>query len=138
MRLDPVGEVRKRCCFRYFNRRFGIGCGLDRVRTGEMTLDLRAWRGDQARSHRSLFGAEKESCRRRTSVLKGLAMSRWFAGIQRSEAGRTALVSATVYLLPDKLELIKQICGDKNLRISDFLSEAVDSYLLQAPRRVAL
>jgi hypothetical protein len=39
------------------------------------------------------------------------------------------LVSATVYLLPDRLDLIKQICADKNRRISDLISEAVDDYL---------
>jgi hypothetical protein len=42
---------------------------------------------------------------------------------------RVDLVSATVYLLPDQLELIKQICADKNRRISDLISEAVDDYL---------
>ena len=55
-------------------------------------------------------------------------MSR-FATNQRPEAARTNLVSATVYLLPDKLELIKQICADKNHRISDLISDAVDDYL---------
>ena len=39
------------------------------------------------------------------------------------------LVSATVYLSRDKLELIKKICGDSNRRISDLISEAVDDYL---------
>jgi len=58
-------------------------------------------------------------------------MSR-FATNQRPEAARTNLVSATVYLLPDKLELIKQICADKNRRISDLISEAVDDYLCKA------
>jgi hypothetical protein len=38
-------------------------------------------------------------------------------------------VSATVYLLADRLALIKQICADKNRRISDLISEAVDGYL---------
>jgi hypothetical protein len=38
-------------------------------------------------------------------------------------------VSATVYLLPDKLALIKQNCADTNRRISDIISEAVDDYL---------
>ena len=42
---------------------------------------------------------------------------------------RVGLVSATVYLLPDQLELIKQICADKNHRISDLISDAVDDYL---------
>ena len=42
---------------------------------------------------------------------------------------RVGLVSVTVYLLPDQLELIKQICADKNRRISDLISEAVDDYL---------
>ena len=40
-----------------------------------------------------------------------------------------SLVSATVYLPPDKLALIKKICGDSNWRISDLISEAVDDYL---------
>jgi hypothetical protein len=39
------------------------------------------------------------------------------------------LVSATVYLRPDQLELIKQNCCDTNRRISDLISEAVDDYL---------
>jgi hypothetical protein len=38
-------------------------------------------------------------------------------------------VSATVYLLPDKLALIKQNCAETNRRISDLISEAVDDYL---------
>ena len=42
---------------------------------------------------------------------------------------RESLVSATVYLLPDKLALIKQNCADTNRRISDIISEAVDDYL---------
>jgi len=50
-------------------------------------------------------------------------------GTQRQEITSKNLVSATVYLLPDKLELIKQICADKNRRISDLISEAVDDYL---------
>jgi len=47
----------------------------------------------------------------------------------KAEACRVGLVSATVYLLPDRLALIKQICADKNRRISDLISEAVDDYL---------
>jgi hypothetical protein len=39
------------------------------------------------------------------------------------------LVSATVFLLPDKLALIQQLCSQKNRRISDLISEAVDDYL---------
>jgi len=39
------------------------------------------------------------------------------------------LVSATVFLLPDKLALIQRICAQKNRRISDLISEAVDDYL---------
>jgi hypothetical protein len=50
-------------------------------------------------------------------------------GKQSQEITGKNLVSATVYLLPDKLELIKQICADKNRRISDLISEAVDDYL---------
>jgi hypothetical protein len=50
--------------------------------------------------------------------------SRW-----RPAAARADLVSATVYLLPDKLALIKQNCAETNRRISDFISEAVDDYL---------
>ena len=46
-----------------------------------------------------------------------------------SKVARVSLVSATVYLPPDKLALIKKICGDSNWRISDLISEAVDDYL---------
>jgi hypothetical protein len=45
------------------------------------------------------------------------------------DAASKDLVSATVYLLPDKLQLIKQICANKNRRISDLISDAVDDYL---------
>ena len=38
-------------------------------------------------------------------------------------------MSATVYLPPDKLALIKQNCADTNRRISDFTSQAIDDYL---------
>jgi hypothetical protein len=38
-------------------------------------------------------------------------------------------MSATVYLPPDKLALIKQNCADTNRRISDFISQAIDDYL---------
>jgi len=51
-----------------------------------------------------------------------------FASRQRPQA-RASLVSATVYLLPDKLALIKQNCADTNRRISDIISEAIDDYL---------
>jgi hypothetical protein len=50
------------------------------------------------------------------------------ASRKRPEA-RAALVSATVYLRPDKLALIRQNCSDTNRRISDLISEAVDDYL---------
>jgi hypothetical protein len=48
---------------------------------------------------------------------------------RRPAAARANLVSATVYLLPDKLALIKQNCAETNRRISDLISEAVDDYL---------
>jgi hypothetical protein len=48
---------------------------------------------------------------------------------QSQKVARMSLVSATVYLPPDKLALIKKICGDSNRRISDLISEAVDDYL---------
>ena len=48
---------------------------------------------------------------------------------QSQKVARMSLVSATVYLPPDKLALIKKICGDTNWRISDLISEAVDDYL---------
>jgi hypothetical protein len=48
---------------------------------------------------------------------------------QMSGPTRAGLASATVYLPPDQLKLIKQICADKNRRISDLISEAVDDYL---------
>jgi hypothetical protein len=41
----------------------------------------------------------------------------------------TSSISATVYLLPDQLTLIKQICAEKNRRISDLLEDAVEQYL---------
>jgi hypothetical protein len=47
----------------------------------------------------------------------------------RREVADADLVSATVYLLPDRLALIKRLCADKNSRISDLISEAVDDYL---------
>jgi len=58
-------------------------------------------------------------------------MSR-FANNQKPEAARTNLVSATVYLFPDQLSLLKRICADRNRRISDLISEAVDDYLCKA------
>jgi hypothetical protein len=48
------------------------------------------------------------------------------------DATSQSLVSATVYLLPDKLKLIQQICADKNRRISDLISDAIDEYLANA------
>jgi hypothetical protein len=42
---------------------------------------------------------------------------------------RPDTVSATVYLEPHAMERIKQVCRDENRRISDVISEAVDSYL---------
>jgi hypothetical protein len=50
----------------------------------------------------------------------------------RQKPDTTPLVSATVYLLPEKLELIKRICAGKNRRISDFISEAIDDRLAGA------
>jgi hypothetical protein len=47
----------------------------------------------------------------------------------RRRPAAVSLVSATVYLLPDKLALIKQNCAQTNRRISDFISDAVDDYL---------
>jgi hypothetical protein len=58
-------------------------------------------------------------------------MSR-FATDQRPDAARTSLVSATVYLLPDQLARLKQICADQNRRISDLISDAVGDYLGKA------
>jgi hypothetical protein len=57
-----------------------------------------------------------------------VAKSSPLASRQRLPA-RANLVSATVYLLPDQLVLIKQNCADTNRRISDLISEAVDDYL---------
>lgn len=51
-----------------------------------------------------------------------------FAGRTRPQA-RESLISATVYLPPDKLALIQQNCADTNRRISDFISQAIDDYL---------
>jgi hypothetical protein len=48
---------------------------------------------------------------------------------RRRLMARADLVSATVYLLPEQLELIKRNCADTNRRISDLISEAVDDYL---------
>jgi len=42
---------------------------------------------------------------------------------------RADTVSATVYLELDAMERIKEVCRDENRRISDVISEAVDSYL---------
>jgi hypothetical protein len=50
----------------------------------------------------------------------------------RSQSKKIAsmnLVSATVFLPPDKLALIQRLCAQKNRRISDLISEAVDDYL---------
>jgi hypothetical protein len=54
------------------------------------------------------------------------------AGDQKLHAAGKNMVSATVYLLPDQLQLIKQICADKNRRISDLISDAIDDYLANA------
>jgi hypothetical protein len=51
------------------------------------------------------------------------------ASSQRKKIANVNLVSATVFLLPDKLALIQQLCAQKNRRISDLISEAVDDYL---------
>jgi hypothetical protein len=47
-------------------------------------------------------------------------------------------VSATVYLLPDKLALIQQNCADTNRRISDLISEAIENYLRKSRRAAVL
>jgi hypothetical protein len=60
---------------------------------------------------------------------QGVAKTPRSATKQSPKVARMNLVSATVYLLPDKLVLIKKICGDSNRRISDLISEAVDDYL---------
>ena len=60
---------------------------------------------------------------------QGVAKTPRPATRQSSKVARMSLVSATVYLAPDKLALIKKICGDSNRRISDLISEAVDDYL---------
>ena len=60
---------------------------------------------------------------------KNVAKTPWSASKQSPKVVRMSLVSATVYLSPDKLALIKEICGDSNWRISDLISEAVDDYL---------
>ncbi len=60
---------------------------------------------------------------------QGVAETPRSATKQRPKVARMSLVSATVYLPPDKLALIKKICGDLNWRISDLISEAVDDYL---------
>ncbi len=62
---------------------------------------------------------------------QGVAKTPRSASKQSPKVARMNLVSATVYLLPDKLALIKKICGDSNRRISDLISEAVDDYLCQ-------
>ena len=51
------------------------------------------------------------------------------ANSQSKKIASVNLVSATVFLLPDKLALIQQLCAQKNRRISDLISEAVDDYL---------
>jgi hypothetical protein len=60
---------------------------------------------------------------------QGVAKTPRSATRQSSKVARMSMVSATVYLPPDKLALIKKICGDSNWRISDLISEAVDDYL---------
>jgi hypothetical protein len=42
---------------------------------------------------------------------------------------RGEAVSATVYLDAHAMERIKQVCREENRRISDVISDAVDSYL---------
>jgi hypothetical protein len=59
----------------------------------------------------------------------GVAKISRSASEQSPEIARMNLVSATVYLLPDKLAFIKKICGDSNRRTSDLISEAIDDYL---------
>jgi hypothetical protein len=54
------------------------------------------------------------------------------AACQRKKIASMNLVSATVFLLPDKLALIQQLCAQKNRRISDLISEAVDDYLCKS------
>jgi hypothetical protein len=61
-----------------------------------------------------------------SSEARGVAKYAEFEGRRRRDAARTRLVSATVYLLPDKLALIQQNCADTNRRISDLISEAID------------
>ena len=62
------------------------------------------------------------------AISEAPATNPWFASKQAPQV-RAKLVSATVYLLPDQLALIKQHCADTNRRISDLISEAVDDYL---------
>ena len=51
------------------------------------------------------------------------------ASSQKKKIASMNLVSATVFLPPDKLALIQRLCAQKNRRISDLISEAVDDYL---------
>ena len=74
-------------------------------------------------------GKEKVPASNAISEKRDVTKGLWSASKQRQEITRINLVSATVYLLPAKLALIKQICADKNRRISDLISEAVDDYL---------
>jgi len=60
---------------------------------------------------------------------KLLAATHSFGSSQRKKIASMNLVSATVFLLPDKLAIIQQLCAQKNRRISDLISEAVDDYL---------
>jgi hypothetical protein len=73
-------------------------------------------------------GKEKIPASNPASKARNVTKIPSFASRQRPQA-RESLVSATVYLPPDKLALIKQNCADTNRRISDFISQAIDDYL---------
>jgi hypothetical protein len=72
-------------------------------------------------------GKEKVPASNPASKARNVTKIPPFASRQRPQA-RESLVSATVYLPPDKLALIKQNCADTNRRISDFISQAIDDY----------
>jgi hypothetical protein len=73
-------------------------------------------------------GSSLDNIRSRGLWTPAVAKSPRLASKQRPQV-RAKLVSATVYLLPDQLALIKQHCSATNRRISDLISEAVDEYL---------
>jgi hypothetical protein len=73
-------------------------------------------------------GKEKVPASNPASNVRNVTKSPLFASKPRPQA-RESLMSATVYLPPDKLALIKQNCADTNRRISDFISQAIDDYL---------